>query len=364
MAAVVATAFAPLQVRAVPNTAAVQVPLPSQQQAVQPSQVSGSMPTYPQLDNDLYVLGPGDGLSLSFLDPTAAGVGGGIAILPDGTATLALLGSVQLTGLTIGQATRWLTSLYSKLLVRPQLFLTLTSPRPVRVSILGEVERPGWYPLPSFSTPVSAIQTAGGITLNADVRKVLLRRRLSGPDGAQKQTMLDLAELLQFGNQRQNPLLFDGDTLVVARTDKPLPDEVLQLAASNLTPATINVTVIGEVRSPGTISLRANTPLNEAILRAGGANTWRAKTGSIELVRLNRNGTSTREVFALNNNKGVSNGLNPPLRNNDTLIVKRTLYGEVTDVVNQVLVPIGTIGNVVNTYYYWSNYNNNNNNNR
>jgi polysaccharide biosynthesis/export protein len=322
------------------------------------------MPTYPQLDNDLYVLGPGDGLSLSFLDPTAAGVGGGIAILPDGTATLALLGSVQLTGLTIGQATRWLTSLYSKLLVRPQLFLTLTSPRPVRVSILGEVERPGWYPLPSFSTPVSAIQTAGGITLNADVRKVLLRRRLSGPDGAQKQTMLDLAELLQFGNQRQNPLLFDGDTLVVARTDKPLPDEVLQLAASNLTPATINVTVIGEVRSPGTISLRANTPLNEAILRAGGANTWRAKTGSIELVRLNRNGTSTREVFALNNNKGVSNGLNPPLRNNDTLIVKRTLYGEVTDVVNQVLVPIGTIGNVVNTYYYWSNYNNNNNNNR
>jgi polysaccharide export outer membrane protein len=37
---------------------------------------------------------------------------------------------VQLTGLTIGQATRWLPSLYAKQLVRPELILSLTTPRP------------------------------------------------------------------------------------------------------------------------------------------------------------------------------------------------------------------------------------------
>jgi polysaccharide export outer membrane protein len=69
--------------------------------------------TVTEVYNDLYVLGPGDGLQLTFTDPSAASIGGPVVILPDGTSTLSLLGSVQLTGLTIGQATRWLTSLYS-----------------------------------------------------------------------------------------------------------------------------------------------------------------------------------------------------------------------------------------------------------
>ncbi|KEF42951.1 MAG: hypothetical protein ER33_03535 [Cyanobium sp. CACIAM 14] len=310
--------------------------------------------------NDLYVLGPGDGLQLTFTDPSAASVGGGIIILPDGTSTLTLLGSVQLTGLTIGQATRWLTSLYAKQLVRPELILSLTNPRPVKVTIIGEVGRPGLYPLPSYSTPVSAIQTAGGVTLNADIRKVLLRR-LAGPDGSQKQTVLDLAQVFMVGNQRQNPILFDGDTLVVARTDDPIPEEVLQIGATNLAPANITVSVIGEVKSPGTLSLPANTPLAEAIFRAGGAENWRANKNNIELVRLNRNGTTTREVYSYKDGIGISKGLNPPLRDRDTIIVNRTFYAEALDVINQVIVPLSQ---AASSYYFFQNtFNGNNNNN-
>jgi polysaccharide export outer membrane protein len=313
------------------------------------------------VDSDLYVLGPGDSLGLVFLDPTAAGVGGGFTILPDGTATLALLGSVQLTGLTIGQATRWLTSLYSKHLLRPQLNLTLTGFRQVKVSVIGEVQRPGLYPLGVGATPVTAIQTAGGITLNSDVRKVMLRRRLPGPDGTQKQTLLDLTQLLTYGNQLQNPLLFDGDTLLIARTDEPLPSEVLQLAATNLSPPTITVTVVGEVKSPGTLTLPANTSFAQAVLRAGGTTDWRANRKSIELVRVNRNGTTTRDLFNYKDpNTAISKGFNPPLRDNDTIIVRRSLYGKSLDLINQVLVPVGTATNLVNTYFLWRDFNNNN----
>jgi polysaccharide export outer membrane protein len=313
--------------------------------------------------NDLYVLGPGDGLKLTFSDPSAASVGGPVVILPDGTSTLSLLGSVQLTGLTIGQATRWLTSLYAKQLVRPQLILSLTNPRPVQVSIIGEVGRPGLYPLASYSTPVSAIQTAGGVTLNADIRKVLLRR-LAGPDGSQKQTVLDLAQVFMVGNQRQNPILFDGDTIVVARAEEMIPDEVLQIGATNLAPATITVSVIGEVKQPGTLSLPANTPLVEAIFRAGGADNWRANKNNVELLRFNRNGTTTREVFSYKGKPGlsVSKGFNPPLRDRDTIIVNRTFYAEALDVVNQVVVPLSQ---AASSYYFFRNtFNNNNNNNR
>ena len=332
----------------------------SSQPNVQPSTpVRSAAPaslSLPNVYSDLYVLGPADQLLLNFLDPAAKEVGGPVEILPDGTSTLALLGSVQLTGLTLGQASRWLTSLYSKQLVRPQLILSLTKPRPVQVSVLGEVSRPGLYPLTSFSTPVSAIQTAGGITLNADIRQIILRRP-AGSGGSEKQTILDFAQLLQAGNQRQNPILFDGDTIIVTRTEKPLPSEVLQIGLSNLAPATISVTVVGEVKEPGTLAVPANTPLQEVLLRAGGPVPWRAKKNDIELVRLNRNGTTTSEFYSYQPGKDISKGFNPPLRDRDMIIVRRSYYGKTVDLVNQVIMPLTSVGN---TFLQYSYYNNNN----
>ena len=333
---------------AAPAPASAPAPLPA------PAGSSGSPSSLTEVYSDLYVLGPGDALLLNFLDPAARDLGGSFGILADGTTTLALIGTVQLNGLTIGQATRWLTSLYARQLVRPQLTLSLTTPRPVKVTVLGEVERPGLYPLASFSTPVSAIQTAGGVSLNADIRRVLLRR-LAGPDGSQKQTLLDLAQVFQVGNQRQNPILFDGDTLIVGRTENPPPDEVLQLGATNLSPTEINITVLGEVKSPGTISVPANTPLSEAIFRAGGPQNWRANKKSIELGRLNRNGVTSRQVFRYNQDADISKGFNPPLRNRDTIIVNRSFFGQAIDVVNEVLVPISTVGSFFYNNYFWNN---------
>lgn len=332
----------------------------------------------PAVYSDLYTLGPGDQLQLGFLDPSARDVGGPVTILPDGTSTLALLGSVQLTGLTLGQASRWLTSLYARYLVRPQLVLSLTSARPVQVSVLGEVGRPGLYSFGGggagigpatpggggggaggggsvpLTTPVSAIQTAGGITLNADIRRVLLRRQ-AGPGGAEKQTVLDLAQLLQVGDQRMNPILFDGDTLIIPRSEKPLPSEVIQIGISNLSPASINVTVLGEVKTPGTLAVPANTPLQEVLMRAGGPTPWRSQKNRIELVRLNRNGTSTSEFFDYQPGQGISQGFNPPLRDRDTVIVRRSVYGQTVDLVNQLIAPLTSI---VNTIYLYGNTNN------
>ncbi|MFN9644486.1 MAG: SLBB domain-containing protein [Cyanobacteriota bacterium] len=305
---------------------------------------------------DLYTLGPGDGLTLVFLDPELKAVGGPFAILMDGTAILPFIGSVQLAGLTIGQASRWLTSLYEKQIVRPQLLLQLTTPRPTKVTVIGEVTKPGFFELSGIPRIINAVQSAGGITANADIRKIMLRR-VVGQDGAQKQTFLDLSQVFFLGNQFQNPILFDGDTVIIGRATEPLPDEIIRIGRTNLAPLTINVSVLGEVKSPGSIGLPANTPLMEAIFRAGGLAKWRANKNHIELIRFNDNGTTTRQVFTYKQDLNVSNGFNPPLRDRDTIIVNRSFYGEAIDALNDLAVPIGIVNNLggIGNNWGWNN---------
>lgn len=340
--------------------------IPAAEPAAPASNPARLLPPQPPLAPDPYVLGPADALQLSFFDPAARDVGGPVLILPDGTCTLALLGTVQLSGLSLGQASRWLTSLYSRHLVRPQLILSLIRPRPVQVSVLGEVNRPGLYsfapapgatsaagvPITGLNTVVSAIQAAGGITLDADIRKVILRRPSSAAAG-DRQSVLDLAQLLQTGNQLQNPILFDGDTLIVSRAVQPLPSEVIEIGASNLSPSLINVTVVGEVKAPGNLALPANAPLQEALARAGGPNDWRADKNQIELVRINRDGSATREFYSYRPGQSISTGFNPPLRDRDTLIVRRSTYGQALDLLNQVVVPLVQLSNSLYFYTYW-----------
>jgi polysaccharide export outer membrane protein len=220
------------------------------------------------------------------------------------------------------------------------------------------VSRPGLYPLGSFSNPVEAIQTAGGVTVNADVRNVLLRR-LAGKAGAQKQTTLNLADLFANGNQLQNPVLFDGDTIIVSRALQPIPEEVLAIGQTNLAPLSISVTVIGEVKSPGTVALPANTPLIEALFRSGGLIRRRAQKNHIELVRFNRNGTTTRQIFSYKDDLSVSNLTNPPLRNGDTIIVRSNLYGKTLTFLNDLAEPLGALNSILNYANYWNYWNNN-----
>jgi polysaccharide export outer membrane protein len=332
-----------------------------------PAQIRQPQPTVGEpLQLDAYILGPGDVLDLQMLDPSAQALGGSLEILNDGTASLALIGSAQLSGLTLSQATQWLTLLYRRVLLRPELTLRVARLRPMQVSVLGEVQNPGLYSLspsgegstvqgapassPGLPTVVSAIQKAGGITLNADLRQVVLRRRLPGNGAELKQLDLNLVELIRNGNQRQNPFLFDGDTIMIARASTPPPDEVLELGDGNLSPQTITVNVIGEVRSPGRVPLRANTPLMDAILTAGGPDNWRADERGVQLIRVNRNGTVERRSYAVDYSQGVSTEKNPPLREGDTVLVSRSLYGKAVDILNQVILPVGQLLNIFALY--------------
>ena len=308
---------------------------------------------------DAYILGPGDGLSLRFL--AANELSGPFNLLSDGTASLPLLGNVRLNGLTLSQASQWLETLYKRQLLRPELQLSIETPRPLRIALIGQVSRPGLYTLTpteasqtevavsisGLPTLVDAIQKAGGITAEADLRSVMLQRRLPGETGAYKRTRLNLLALILEGDQQQNPLLFDGDTIKVEAAAEPVP-EMIELSSTTLAPQEISVNVIGEVKGAGRIQVPANTPLVQAVLAAGGPIAWRANRGDVELVRINRNGTATREKFALNLGQGASNSKNPPLRDGDTVVVNRSGLAVASDALNAVITPLAPLINTLN----------------
>jgi polysaccharide export outer membrane protein len=329
----------------------IQALLPAGAQELRPAALGSDPALYNQ---DAYILGPGDQVRLNVLDPGASDLSGTFDILNDGSASFALLGSVVLSGLTLNQAQQWLQSLYGRHLVRPDLNVSVVRPRPLQVSVVGEVVAPGLYTLTSgegsqvegvgvslsgLPTVVTAIQKAGGLTLNANLADVRLQRRIPGDASQLRETDLNLISLLRLGDKAQNPFLFDGDTIVIGSA--PAPDrEVMELAAANLSPQQIGVTVVGEVVTPGRLNLAANTPVVQAVLAAGGPKNWRGKRSDVELVRINRNGTATRQLITIDYNQGVSGLRNPPLRDGDTVVVNRTNFAVATDALGAVTTPI------------------------
>ena len=323
-----------------------------------PLAARGAKPA-PIPQDDAYILGAGDGLELKLFD--APELSGGLDVLNDGTVSLPLVGSVRVQGLTISQAQLWFTSLFRKQLQRPDLQLKVVRPRPIRVAMVGEVERPGIYSLttsestqteggPSIAisglpTVVDALQKAGGITLNANLRDVSLQRRLPGELPSFKRASLNLLDLVFEGNQQQNPLLFDGDTIRVGRADQP-PLESVALASTSLTAKRITVYVVGEVERPGATEMSANTPLVQAVLAAGGPKLNRASRSNVELVRINRNGTVLRETFKLDFGQGASNAKNPHLRDGDAVLVKRNGLAVASDALNAVGQPLTSVVNI------------------
>jgi polysaccharide export outer membrane protein len=219
-----------------------------------------------------------------------------------------------------------------------------TTPR--NVAIIGAVNRPGSYLVGgggqgggALPTVMRALQLAGGITSEADVRNLQLRRPTR--TGSEQNINIDLWKLLQTGDVNQDIIVQDGDTIVIPVARDINPAETTQLATTTLSPETIQVGVVGEVKRPGAVSIQPNSSLNQALLAAGGFNDARARTTTVDLVRLNPNGSVTKREVNVDLSAGINEKTNPILRNNDVVIVNRSGLARTGDSVGAVLNPLG-----------------------
>jgi len=364
---------------------AFQIPEPSAQEAApapaRQAPQTGSRVHTPMVDPGTagfrYRLGPGDSLRMAVF--RVEGYEAEVVVLADGTINLPRLGAVPVWGLSLDEARQRITQGYDRYLRNPLVYLDLVAPRPVRVTMLGEVQKPGFYTLSQsgqaarlvaagpgtgettiasdgWPTLVDAVQRAGGITAIADLAEVVLTRPSPVPGGRPVEYRFDYQKLLMENRSTVNPLLYDGDTIRVARAEVPKPSDVLiRTAASNFAPDTIGVTVVGEVRQPGLKQVRSNSPLTAAVIAAGDVDPGRANPKEIRLIRVQPDGNVEVRAVALDPSAPLDSPANPALHNGDMVVVPRNGWTRFNDFLLQAVTPFGPVLNAASIYRIFAN---------
>ena len=311
-----------------------------------------------------YRLAPGDQLVMSVFK--IEGYEAAIKVLSDGTINLPRLGTVVVWGLTLEEARQKITKGYQQILRRPIVYLDLVRQRPIRVTVTGEVERPGVYTLQvnasksdidqglgsggGWPTLVDVIARAGGITAVGDLSSLELMRPSYTNGGQSKRYKFDYLTVLKNGGHAPNPLVYDGDSVRVVRADSPTTTDLIAGSISNFSPALIQVAVIGEVKSPGSIEVPPNSPLAAAVLKAGGIEPIRGSIARVAVIRTERDGSTSVKKMTYSPDALLSNPNNPPLRQGDIVVVDRNVRTQITDGMNAALEPLNPIVNAMSIF--------------
>jgi polysaccharide biosynthesis/export protein len=245
-------------------------------------------------------LGPGDIIRVSVYGQ--ADLSSVARISADGTIAFPLLGTVNVAGLTVREAEQRIADeLARRQLVRdPQVTVFVESSRAAEVesvTILGNVSRPGRYPIQAMSDAAGAenianlVALAGGLTTDAGDHLILTR--MDG--GTARSIKVLLRDLFERGDLSQNYVVKQGDIAYVPRMDEFF--------------------VYGEVRNPGVYRLRPGMTVIQALSASGGL-TERGTDNGVAVTRRGPDGS----------NKNISVNMNDLLQPGDVLIIKASLF--------------------------------------
>lgn len=201
--------------------AACAMPLAAQDSAAQKPQAQAPIPamandTAPKApatasaSDTNYVIGPQDMLDISvWKEPEVSRV---VPVRPDGKISLPLLNDVQAAGLTPGQLAAQITDSLKKYVTNPQVTVIVTTINSQRIYILGEVTRPGAFPLLPNMTVLQALSSAGGFSQFAKEKSIYVLR---DEGGKQVKHPFNYKDVVKGKQTDQNIMLKAGDQIVV-----------------------------------------------------------------------------------------------------------------------------------------------------
>jgi polysaccharide export outer membrane protein len=129
----------------------------------------------------------------------------------DGTVDYPLAGRLRVVGLRSGEIQQLLvTKLKEGYLTSPQITVTVKERNSQKITVFGQVTKPGQVAYYPNMTIVDAIASAGGFTGIAAKNSVNLRREASGKIETHVYPVADIAE-----GRSQNVMVLPGDVLVV-----------------------------------------------------------------------------------------------------------------------------------------------------
>jgi len=159
-----------------------------------------------------YIIGPEDVLDIAVWKNTE--LSKTVAVRPDGKISLPLIGDVVAVGRTTSQLADAISGKLKEYKENPQVSIIVSQVNSYAIYVLGEVARPGKFPLKSKTTILQAVTLAGGFTTTAARNKlVVFRFSESGEKDVKIKASYD--DIVLRDGAGQNITLKPGDTLVV-----------------------------------------------------------------------------------------------------------------------------------------------------
>jgi protein involved in polysaccharide export with SLBB domain len=186
---------------------------------------------------ETYRLAPGDAISIHFFyNPE---MNEDTQIRPDGRISLALIGEILVSNLTIAELTLHLETLYKDILRRPTVTIQVTNYANRKFFVGGEVERPGVFSLTGQQTILGAILEAGGMKKSAEKSEVYLIRR-TGPEKAES-LLISLEESSQQPPQASTFSIEPYDVVIVAESTVARANRVVDQYVRKMLPVLVSV---------------------------------------------------------------------------------------------------------------------------
>jgi polysaccharide export outer membrane protein len=239
-----------------------------------------------------YALGTGDTIRVQvFQNPDLTTE---TRVSEKGSITYPLIESVEVGGLSIAEAEKKIAAALRQggFVKQPQVNIVLLQVRGNQVSVLGQVTRPGRFPLETFNTRVSdMLAAAGGATAIGDDIAIVTGVR----NGKPFRKEIDIPELYLGDNQNNDIILSGGDTIYVHRA--PV------------------FYIYGEAQRPGPYRIERGMTVMQALAQGGGP----TPRGSEYRLRLHRK-NAAGEVEKL------SPGMNDLIEPNDVIYVRESIF--------------------------------------
>lgn len=209
-----------------------------------------------------YVIGPDDELLIDVSGDNEASYK--LKVNPEGVIRVQYVGPIAVGGLSIEQAiskiSAKMASTYPGLKSgRTSISVNLGNIRSIKITLLGEVVKPGSYTLSSLSTVFNALNASGGPNVNGSFRKIQVIR------GNKVVSTIDVYDFLLNGIQKNNIRLQDQDVI-------------------NIPVYQSRVEIAGEVKRPALFEVLSNESLSDVIRFAGGFSN-RAYTAQIKVLQ-------------------------------------------------------------------------------
>jgi polysaccharide export outer membrane protein len=243
-------------------------------------------------ETDDYRVGPGDLLKINaFGYPDLAT---DVRVTQSGNITFPLLGELEVSGLSTRDAEKLLAKRLADggFIRQAQVSILVTEYQSQKISVMGQVAKPGQYSLSRSNKVLDLLAEAGGVINTAAGEEATLLRR----DGVK--IPIDLGALFE-GDPQQNPIVAAGDTLYVPKAPQ--------------------FYIYGEVQRPGVYRLERGMTVSRA-LSAGGGLTARGSEGRTIVKRRVAHGNEPGKE------KKISVAGSDLLQPDDVLLVRESLF--------------------------------------